>query len=150
VVRFDRDWASGLDDIQREMQRYLHHVAQRKPHPVVFSRRTWEPAIDVYETADAVVARAELSGVSEKDIDLVVARESLTVRGERRDSDASPHPDRTYSQLEIPFGPFERTVPLPKPVDPDRTEASYRSGFLEVTMPKLGVAGPHHVAIKQA
>ena len=43
VVRFDRDWASSLDQMQREMERYLHHFAQKKPH-VVFSRRAWEPA----------------------------------------------------------------------------------------------------------
>ena len=149
MVRFDRDWGASLDQMQREMERYLDHVAQRKPHRVVFSRRVWEPSIDVFETPDAVVALADLSGVAENDIDLVVARDSLTIRGERRDSDPS-HPDRTYSQMEIPFGPFERSVQLPSAVDPDQTQASYRSGFLEITMPKLRVAGPHHVAVKQA
>ena len=149
-MRFDRDWAGSLDQMQRQMERYLDHVAGRKPHPVVFSRRSWEPAIDVYETSDAVVALVDLSGVTEKDIDLIVARNSLTVRGERRDPDSAPHPDRTYSLMEIPFGPFERTVNFSAPVDPDLAQASYHSGFLEVTMPKLRVAGPHHVAVKQA
>jgi HSP20 family protein len=148
-VSFDRDWASNLDQIQREMERYIRHFAQKKPH-VVFSRRTWEPAIDVYETADAVVALIELSGIPEKDIDLVVGRDALTVRGERRDLDPEPRLDRTYTVLEIPFGPFERTVRFTSAVDPEQTNASYRSGFLEVVMPKLRVAGPHHVAVKQA
>ena len=149
-MTFDRDWASSLEQMQREMERYLHHVAHRKPHPVVFSRRAWEPAIDVFETSDAVVALVDLSGVSEKDIDLVVARDSLTVRGERKDQDAGARPERMYSLMEIPFGPFERTVRFAAAVNPDETQASYRSGFLEVVMPKLRVTGPHHVAVKQA
>lgn len=136
--------------MQREMERYLHHVAQKKHSPVVFSRRAWQPAMDVYETRDAVVALVDLSGVAEKDIDLVVGRDSLTVRGERRDSSSDPRPDRTYSVLEIPFGPFERTVRFSTAVNPEETQASYRSGFLEVVMPKLRVAGPHHVAVTQA
>lgn len=106
--------------------------------------------MDVYETRDAVVALVDLSGVAEKDIDLVVGRDSLTVRGERRDSSSDPRPDRTYSVLEIPFGPFERTVRFSTAVNPEETQASYRSGFLEVVMPKLRVAGPHHVAVTQA
>ena len=150
MVSFNRDWGSGLDQIQREMERYLHHVAQKKPHPVVFSRPAWEPSIDVYQTSDAVVALVDLAGVSEKDIDLVVARDSLTVRGERRGSDEAQRPGRTYSLMEIPFGPFERTVRFAAAVNPEETQASYRAGFLEVVMPKLRVAGPHHVAVKQA
>ena len=150
MVRFDRDWVSSLSEMQREMERYLNHVAQRKLHVVVFSRSAWEPAMDVYETRDAVVALVDLSGVSEQDIDLVVGRDSLTVRGERRDLDPDPTPDRTYSVMEIPFGPFERTVRFSAAVNPDETKAAYRSGFLEVVMPKLRVAGPHHVAVRLA
>jgi HSP20 family protein len=148
-VSFDRDLASSLDRMQREMERYLQHLAQKRPRPVVFSRRVWEPAIDVYETADAVVALVDLSGVPEEAIDLVVGRDSLTVRGERRDLDTEPRPERTYSVMEIPFGPFERTVRFSNAVDPEASKASYRAGFLEVVMPKLRVAGPHHVSVTQ-
>lgn len=149
-MSFDRDWASSLDRMQREMERYLLHVAHKRPRPVIFSRRVWEPAIDVYETIDAVVALVDLSGVPEDRIDLVVGRDSLTVRGERRGSESEPRPDRTYSVMEIPFGPFERTVRFSTAVNPEGTKASYRSGFLEVMMPKLRVAGPHHVSVTQA
>src|SRR5438874_2663013 len=148
-VSFDRAWTSSLDEIQREMERYLHHVTQKKPHPVVFSRRTWEPPMDVYETPESIVAIVDLSGVAEQDIELTVARDSLTVRGDRRDQPGQ-RPDRTYSLLEIPFGPFERTVRLAAAVDPDDARASYHSGFLEVVMPKLRAAGPHHVPVVQA
>jgi HSP20 family protein len=128
------------------MDRYLQHVTQKKPHSVVFSQRAWQPALDIYEIEDAVVATVDLSGVAESDIDLVVTRTSLTVRGERRAHGGGD--ERRYSVLEIPFGPFERSVELPAPVNTDATTATYRSGFLEITMPKLTSVGPQHVAVQ--
>jgi HSP20 family protein len=127
------------------MDRYLQHVTQ-KPQSVVFSQRTWQPALDIYETEDAVVAMVDLAGVSDKEIELVVMRNSLTLRGERRPP-GEPG-ERRYSILEIPFGPFERSTPLPSPVDPDATTASYRQGFLEIIMPKHTPSGPQHVAVQ--
>lgn len=142
---FERRWLPNLDELQREMDRYLQHVTQ-KPQSVVFSQRTWQPALDIYETEEAVVATVDLAGVSDKEIELVVTRNSLTLRGERR---AQGEPgERRYSVLEIPFGPFERSAPLPAPVDPDATTASYRQGFLEIVMPKHTPSGPQHVAVQ--
>lgn len=146
VFDFQRRWV--LDELQREMDRYLQHMAHKKPHAAIFSPRTWQPAVDVYETPEAVVALVDLSGVAEEDIDLVVARNSLTVQGER--ADLGERTERRYSCLEIPFGPFERTVQLNAAVDPDRTTASYRTGLLEITMPKLVPAGPRQIAVTEA
>src|SRR5438067_984401 len=103
---FQRPRTRNLEELQREMERYLNHISQRKPRTVVFSRRAWQPAADVYETRDHVVAILDLAGVPQGDIQLVVARDMLTVQGERKDTALTT--DRTYSCLEIPFGPFER------------------------------------------
>lgn len=142
MFEFRRPW---FDDMQREMERYLEHMAQRKPRTVVFSRHAWQPAADVYETDAAVVALLDLSGVPEEGIDLVVERDSVTVRGERRDPCAAP--DARYSVLEIPSGPFERTLPLPATVDPEGSTATYRAGFLEVVMPKLVAQRPQRITV---
>ncbi len=139
---FRRPW---FDDIQREMERYLEHMAQRKPRTVVFSPHVWQPAADVYETTSSVVALLDLSGAAEHEIDLVVERDSLTVRGERRDPCGVP--DARYSVLEIPCGPFGRTLLLPAPVDPDRTTATYRAGFLKVVMTKLVAEAPQRITV---
>src|SRR6266542_3637866 len=101
---FQRPWSGNLDELQREMERYLAHISQRKPRTVIFSQRAWQPAVDVYETKESIVAIVDLAGVVEEEIQLVVARDALTVRGERRE--AAPSVERTYSMLEIPFGPF--------------------------------------------
>jgi HSP20 family protein len=135
----------GLDQLQREMERYLRHVSQKKPHTVVFFQRTWQPAVDVYEWEENVVAVVDLSGVKQDEIELAVDRNSLSIRGERRDP-GEPL-DRRFSCMEIPFGPFERTVQLPAAVNPDTVSATYESGFLRVTMPKAGVPTPRRVTV---
>src|SRR5688572_11424451 len=105
-------------DLQREIDRYLQQVAGAKRPVAMFTRSTWQPAVDVYETSDAVVALVDLAGLSQDEIDLVVGRNALTVRGVRRPpgpglSPASPgsgvssgqtgqRGDRTYSCMEIP------------------------------------------------
>src|SRR5438874_5534264 len=123
------DFERSLSDLQREMERYLQHVARPKRTYAVFTRRVWQPPADVFETGDAIVAVIDLSGVNQEQIELVVARNSLTVRGERKETDQPG--ERVYSCMEIPFGPFERTLEFATPVDADRTEASYKSGFLQ-------------------
>jgi len=144
----NRRWPANLDELQREMERYLDHVTHRKPRQVVFSQRAWQPAVDIYETTDAVVAVVDLSGVAEEDIDLVVTRDSFQVRGERRELGEGA--GRTYSCMEIPFGRFERMVRLSTPVNPDETTASYRQGFLEVVMPRARAGGSRRVGVAQA
>src|SRR6266542_3972025 len=113
-MRFD---FGRVFDLQQEMERYMQQVARAKRPMAVFSRNAWQPAVDVYETADSVVALIALPGVSLEAVDLVVGRTSLLIRGERKLSD--DRGDRTYTVIEIPFGPFERTVEFLSPVDPD-------------------------------
>ena len=134
-------------DLQQEMERYLQHVARAKRPIAVFSRNAWQPAVDIYETPDAVVALIDLPGVSQNAIDLVVGRNSLLIRGERNVGE--DRGERTYSCIEIPFGPFERTIQFSTPVDPDGAAASYTAGFLEVVMPKAQPARPRRVSVRE-
>jgi HSP20 family protein len=138
----------GLEQLQREMERYLQHVSHKKPRTVVFSQRTWQPAVDVYESQDEVVAVVDLSGVKQDDIELAVGRNSLTLVGERRDP--GERPDRRFTCMEIPFGPFERTVQLPTVVNPEAVSATYEAGFLRIVMPKAGVPTPRRVTVTRA
>lgn len=137
----------NFDVLQREMERYFQHLSRPRRTVTLFSRRVWEPAADVYETEEAVVAVLDLSGVSQEEIDLVVGRNSLTVRGERKESQRQA--ERTYACMEIPFGPFERTVQFTSAVDPEAAQASYSAGFLEVVMPKARPSGPRRVTVRE-
>lgn len=94
-----------------------------------------EPAADVYETADEVVVVVELAGIADQEVEIIVEGRALTVRGER--APVPGRPGRLYSQMEVCFGPFERTLSLPKDVDPDGAKTSYHDGFLEIALPKV-------------
>ncbi|OIP27146.1 MAG: Hsp20/alpha crystallin family protein [Chloroflexi bacterium CG_4_9_14_3_um_filter_45_9] len=123
-------------NIQREMEWLIEEVVSRKPPMVRFSPRTWQPAIDVYETDENVVVLVELAGIKQDEIEVLAQNNILTVRGERRDIKQGIK--RTYSQMEILWGPFERNITLPANVDVEQIEAFYNAGFLEVILPKLG------------
>jgi len=146
MVELRRDWSEVVINIQREMGRLMDDVVSRKPPMVRFSPRTWQPAIDVYETGSDVVVLVELAGVKEDEIEVTVHNNILIVRGERRDIKQGIK--RTYSQMEILWGPFERDIVLPANVNVDQIKAFYEGGFLEIVLPKLNEGKPRRVDIK--
>ena len=147
MVELRRDWSEVVVNIQREMGWLMDEVVSRKPPTVRFSPKTWQPAIDVYETDSEVVVLVELAGVEEDEIEVIVHNGVLIVRGERKDIKQGIK--RTYSQMEILWGPFERDVALPANVNVDQIKAFYEAGILEIVLPKLGEEKPRHIDIKQ-
>lgn len=146
MVQFRRDWLDNLDSMQREMEQLLDQLARRKPPMVRFSPRAWEPAIDMYETNDDIVVVADLAGLSMEEIRIIVDGRALLLRGERKESHGEMR--RTYYQMEISRGPFERGLLLPAPVDPGRATASYHDGILEVVLPKHPTERTQRVTIR--
>src|SRR5262249_15100689 len=104
------------------------------------------PAVDVEETPDAYVFRADLPGVSSKDVKVTVHNDTLTLRGERKreekKSDGSAH------RLERAYGSFERSFTLGLPVRADQVKASYKDGVLEVHVPKAEAAKPRDIEVQ--
>jgi HSP20 family protein len=96
--------------------------------------RWWAPAADMYETKNEVVVRAELPGITDKDIHVSVTGDLLTIQGERRgENDVQ---DASHYRRERWFGKFMRTFSLPMPVETSQIKAMYRDGVLTVTLPK--------------
>ena len=145
-MRIRREWPEVVVNIQREMERLMDDVASRKPPAVRFSPRTWQPAIDVYETDNDVVVLIELAGVEQDEIEVIVNNNILTIRGERRDKKRGIK--RTYSQMEILWGSLQREIPLHANVNTNQVKAFYENGFLEVILPKLNEEKPYHIGIK--
>ena len=135
MVDFRGDWLSNIHSMQQEMERLLDYFGSSKPPVVHFAPRMWEPAIDVYETEKDVVVLVELAGVKQNEIEIVVHGNTLVIRGERKEPQLRSK--RTYYQMEIHKGPFERGILLPATVDPDKTKASYEDGLLEIVLPKV-------------
>ncbi len=146
MLQLRRDWSEVVVNIQREMGRLMDEVVSRKPPTVRFSPKTWQPAIDVYETDSEVVVLVELAGVKESEIEVIVNNGVLTIRGERKDIKQGIK--RTYSQMEILWGPFERDITLSANVNVDQIKAFYEAGILEVVLPKLGEDKPRRVDIR--
>jgi HSP20 family protein len=146
MLELRRDWSELVINLQREMEQLMDDFATRKPPVVRFSPRTWEPSVDVYETENEVVILIELAGVKEDEIEVAVDNKIVTIRGDRKDIKRGIR--RTYSQMEILWGPFERNIPLTTNVDVSQVKAYYESGFLEIVLPKLNDDKYRQVNIK--
>lgn len=106
---------------------------------------TWAPAVDVFETENELVMKADLPDMNEKDIDVRVENNKLSVRGERKfEQQAS---EDNYLRIERAYGTFTRNFSLPNTVNPEAIRAEYRSGVLTVRMPKREESKPKQIKI---
>jgi HSP20 family protein len=97
----------------------------------------FRPPTDVYETDDALVVRAELSGLSDGDLDVEIYEDALVLKGERK----SPlREGRRFYEVGIRTGPFRLEVPFPRPIDAGRAEARYENGIVCIVLPWSGDA----------
>jgi HSP20 family protein len=99
-----------------------------------FGSGAWAPLADVYETPDNFVVVLELPGVARDDMELGVADNILTVKGQRRMSGARPD---SFSRMERSYGLFARSFRFTDSIDTDRMTADFRDGILKVQLPKL-------------
>jgi HSP20 family molecular chaperone IbpA len=95
----------------------------------------WRPPIEAYETATELTVRAEIGGVAEDEIEVLVQDDELVIRGERNIARSTNH--RLYHESRVQYGPFEASVRLPFPVNAELAAANYRDGFLTVALPRL-------------
>jgi HSP20 family protein len=110
-----------------------------------FGLADWSPAVDVSETDDAVRVNVEIPGIDVKDLDISVAGDVLTIRGEKKEEEHEA--GRQFHRVERRYGTFTRTLTLPAAVDPDHVEAKTRAGVLEIRLPKKEEAKARRVPI---
>jgi HSP20 family protein len=96
------------------------------------------PRVDVAEDEKVVTLSAELPGVDEKDIDVSLVDDQLTIRGEKRSehNEKKEEEGRTLHRVERSYGAFQRTLAIPYKVDPDQVSAQFKDGVLKITLPK--------------
>jgi HSP20 family protein len=106
---------------------------------------TWAPAVDIYETPNELVVKADLPDVDEKDIDIRVENNLLTIRGERKfESSVS---EDNYLRVERTYGSFSRSFSLPNTVNAETIHAEYKNGVLKVNLPKREESKPRQVKV---
>jgi len=136
-----------LNDIRAEMNR-LFDTFFGRPMRVGPGDRAWAPVVDVYETKDELVVSAELPGINEKEIQVSIAGDVLTIRGER--TQEREMKEENYHRLERFSGKFERNIPLPIPVETNKVKATYRNGVLEIHLPKAEAVKSKEVKVEVA
>jgi len=115
--------------------------------PFLTAERTWWPAIDVAERDDAIVVKAEMPGMKREDINIEVHGNTLTISGEKKEE--TEQKGASYYHSERRYGSFQRNIPLPSDVDPEKIEATHREGVLTVTVPKSEKSKARHIPIKE-
>ena len=96
---------------------------------------SFNPSVDMTEDETSIQVTAELPGMDEKDIEINLTKDSLTIKGEKKIE--SEKGDKESCCIERSFGSFTRVLPIPADVDPDKAEAVFVKGVLNITMPKL-------------
>jgi HSP20 family protein len=107
--------------------------------------RTWAPPVDIYETDDALILKAELPGVSKDDVSIEIHQNTLILRGQRKHE--AEVKEEQYHRVERAYGTFQRSFMLPTLVDQEHVQATYHDGVLELRLPKSEAAKPKRVAI---
>jgi len=144
VVKWDplRDLLS----IQDRMNRLFEQTLSRSRTEEGISASTWAPAVDIYETPETIVMKADLPGLTREDVEIEIRDDTLTIRGERRF--AKDVQQENYLRIERAYGTFQRSFTLPTSVRQEQIRASFRDGVLELLLPKAEEAKPKKIAIE--
>ncbi len=108
--------------------------------------RPWTPAVDIFETENELVLKADIPDVDMKDIDIRMENGTLALKGERKFENAEQK--KGYHRVERSYGSFARYFTLPETVDAEKVQAEYKNGVLTVTLPKKEVAKPRQIRVQ--
>jgi HSP20 family protein len=134
-----------LGSLQNEMNRLFNTVFDTPGPGNGGTLRRWMPAMDLVESGDHFVLRADLPGMSEGDVKIELEDGTLTVSGERKAEHESN--EEGYYRVERAFGSFSRSLTLPKGIDADAVSASFDRGVLEIRIPKPEERKPRRIEI---
>src|SRR5271168_4201860 len=145
LTRFEpfREFSTLQDRINRVFRESYGHGPAGQDESLTTS--SFAPAVDVYEDEHTVTLKIEVPGIDEKDIDVRLENNTLTVHGERKIENEEK--EENYRRVERQYGSFTRTFTLPTTVDSEKVSASYEKGVLKVTLPKKAEAKPKQIKV---
>lgn len=134
--------------MQREMDRLFNGFFDRNFEMTPFGESfgAFTPSVDVTENDKELTVSAELPGLAEKDIEVSLTRDVLTIRGEKK-AEKEDKGDNYY-RMERSYGSFQRSIPLPTRVDADKVDATFKNGVLTITLPKTEAQTLKKISIK--
>jgi HSP20 family protein len=145
IVRFDP--FREMDRLQGEVNRLFEGFAGQPERSagLVQGGRLWSPSVDVAETENDIVLRAEIPGMKQEEIDIELTGDTLTIRGERKFENEERR--ENFVRVERTYGRFQRSFTLGVPVQGDKVRATYKDGILEIHLPKSEETKPRKVMV---
>jgi HSP20 family protein len=132
-----------LNTLHNQLNRLFEPFSRMAEEDLVAG--AWVPPVDVAETQEKIIVRAEVPGMRQEDIRIEYENGMLTIRGERK---FEKQQGVTYHRIERTHGNFSRSFTLPRTIDPEKITANYREGILEVEVPKKEEAKPRQIRIE--
>ena len=143
IIRWDP--YKDIVTLRDRMNRLFEDMSSPKSEEKNIMAGAWAPSVDIYENENEVVLAAEIPGVDEKDVEIKVEDNNLTLRGERKFEKETK--EENYHRIERSYGSFFRSFSLPSYIDQDRIEAEHENGVLKIRMPKRVELKPRKVKI---
>ena len=137
-----RDLLNIRDEVNRLFDNFFTGLPERRRGLL---EGEWAPSVDIAETDNEVVVTAELPGVKQDDVDITIADDVLTLKGEKKEEKEVK--EKNYHRIERSYGSFQRSVSLPAGVQADKAKATYKDGVLHITVPKTEEAKPKQIKI---
>ena len=133
----------NLSSLQEQVNRLFETSFPRRSDNSALT--AWAPAVDIFETENELVLKADLPDVNEKDLDIRVENNMLTIRGERKFEQEVK--EENYLRIERTYGSFSRSFSLPNTVNTEGIKAEYKNGVLTVQLPKRAESKPKQVKV---
>ncbi len=140
-----RPFGGELSSFRKEMDRLWSRLLGETPFARTLTEE-WLPSVDVSETKDNIVVKAELPGLEAKDVNVSISGDLLTIKGEKKKEEEEK--DEHHYCAERYYGPFQRVFQVPTGVKADKIEATFKKGVLKVTLPKVEEAKKKEIEIK--
>lgn len=143
IIRWDpfRDLVTLREKMNRLFEDF--YPAQGEERDLVAS--SWTPAVDIFETEHELVLTAELPGLEDKDIEIKVEDNTLTLKGERKFEKETK--EENYHRVERSYGSFYRSFSIPAYIDQDKIKAEHDHGILKVSLPKKHDSKPRKIEV---
>jgi HSP20 family protein len=143
IIRWDpyRD----LITLRDKMNRLFEDATTARGEEKDMISSSWAPAVDIYETESELVLSAEVPGIDEKDIEIRIEDNTLSIRGERKFEKETK--EENYHRIERAYGSFSRSFSLPHYVDQEGIHAEHEAGVLKIHLPKKPESKPKTVKI---
>ena len=134
-----------LNTLQERVNRLFHESFSNEGRDESLATASFAPAVDVYEDEHNITLKIEVPGIDEKDIDVRIENNTLTVHGERKIE--KEEKEENFRRVERQYGGFTRSFTLPSSVDPGQVSAHYDKGVLNINLAKKAEAKPKQIKI---